>query len=223
MRRVGPSRSPSHSIGRNVAERLRDDITSGFFNPGERINEADISLRYGVSRTPVREAIRQLERDGLVLVQRFRGATVVKLSVRQVEELFETREAIEGMAARLAASRIDEATSHDVLAHLEAHRTQLDLGLTVRPPIDLHHIVLKESGNGYLVATMERLRDLLATLRAESVRVVTRRDQSSREHLAIATRLVERDAEGAEIAMRTHIRSVCANVLAHRSGEEDTI
>lgn len=210
---------PTPGTRSSVVERLRHDITSGYFNPGERINEADVSLRYGVSRTPVREAIRQLERDGLVIVQRYRGATVVKLDRRQVAELFETREAIEGMAARLAALRMDVAHSRDALAQLVAHRAQLDRGEMIRPPIDLHHIVLHACNNAFLVATMARLSDLLATLRAESVRVSTRRLQSSKEHLAIASCLVERDPDGAERAMRAHIGSVCKNVLAHRDSD----
>ena len=221
MSPVHTSRQPAVGTGSSVVERLRSDITSGYFNPGERINEADVSLRYGVSRTPVREAIRQLERDGLVTVQRYRGATVVKLGSRQVAELFETREAIEGMAARLAAVRMDKAMSRDALAQLASHREALERGAMIRPPIDLHHIVLHACKNAFLVATMERLSDLLATLRAESVRVSARRRQSSEEHLAIASCLVERDPEGAEVAMRTHIRSVCANVLAHRESDGD--
>jgi len=215
------TRPPAPGTGSSVVERLRNDITSGYFNPGERINEADVSLRYGVSRTPVREAIRQLERDGLVTVQRYRGATVVKLDSRQVAELFETREAIEGMAARLAALRMDEAKSRDALAQLVSHREELERGAMIRPPIDLHHIVLHACKNAFLVATMERLSDLLATLRAESVRVSARRQRSSKEHLVIASCLVERDPEGAELAMRAHIRSVCANVLAHRESDSD--
>jgi DNA-binding GntR family transcriptional regulator len=201
-------------------DRLRKDITSGFFNPGERINEAEVSERYGVSRTPIREAIRQLERDGLVSAQRYRGATVVKLDDAKVAALFETREAVEGMAARLAARHLPQAKSAEILSALNEHRDQLHSDMTIRPPVDLHQVVLKECRNAYLMATMERLRDMLATLRAESVRVVTRRRQSSTEHLAIAVCLYEGDEDAAEAAMRVHIRSVCRNVLNQRLGAE---
>ena len=204
-----------------VAERLRDDILRGALRPGERINEADVSARYGVSRTPVREAIRQLARDGLVDVQPYRGASVVKLGRDEIRDIFEAREAIEGMAARLATQRMSDTRRLEILSELQAHRRAIEGGRDVRPPIDLHAVLLEESKNPLLSATMERFTSLLATLRAESVRVKARRERSSREHLATAERIAEGDADGAEAAIRAHIRSVCANVLkVHDDAEE---
>lgn len=202
-----------------VAARLRRDIIRGELRQGERLNEVDISVRYGVSRTPVREAIRQLARDGLVEVQPYRGASVIKLGSQEIRNIFEAREAIEGMAARLATQRMGEGERLRLLEELKQHRRALESGENIRPPIDLHAVLLAQSGNPLLKATMDRFQDLLATLRAESVRVEARRERSSREHLATAERLAEGDADGAEAAMRAHIRSVCTNVLKLQEAE----
>jgi DNA-binding GntR family transcriptional regulator len=196
-----------------VASRLRREIIRGELRQGERLNEVEISVRYGVSRTPVREALRQLARDGLVEVQPYRGASVIKLGQQEIRNVFEAREAIEGMAARLATQRMDGSERLRLLDELKQHRRALESGENIRPPIDLHAVLLAHAANPLLTATMERYHDLLATLRAQSVRVEARRERSSREHLATAERVAEGDADGAEAAMRAHIRSVCTNVL----------
>lgn len=203
----------------SIADRLRDDIVRGDIYPGERLNEADLSGRYGVSRTPIREAIRQLEQEGLVVVQRYRGASVVKLTRTQIASLFETREAIEGMAAQLATTRMPATTAQRLFTDLNDHAEALRAGADLRPPFDVHQAILDASENEFLVSTMARLQSMLATLRAESVRVVARRSQSSREHLAILDAISKGDAIAAEQAMRAHVRSVKRNVLGLQESE----
>lgn len=204
----------------SVAERLRRDIVRGRIFPGERLNEAELSERYGVSRTPVREAIRQLEQEGLVTVQRYRGASVIKLTEGQIRSLFEAREAIEGMAAFLATERMPREHVDDVLAALQEHSEALRAGEDLRPPVDVHQVILNGSGNEFLQSTMSRYQGMLATLRAESVRVASRRSQSSREHIAILDAIHKGDAIAAEQAMRAHVRSVKRNVLGFLGSDD---
>jgi len=204
----------------SVAERLRNDIVRGEIYPGERLNEAELSEKYGVSRTPVREAIRQLEQEGLVVVQRYRGASVIKLRPPQITSLFEAREAIEGMSAFLATERMPKQRVGDILDKLYEHAEALHGGEDIRPPVDVHQAILDGSENEYLQSTMSRYQGMLATLRAESVRVASRRSQSSREHIAILDVIHKGDAIAAEQAMRAHVRSVKRNVLTFLKADD---
>lgn len=208
------SRSADHDRHASVAERIRNDIVGGEIFPGERLNEAELSEKYGVSRTPVREAIRQLEQEGLVFVQRYRGASVIKLKPVQIRSLFEAREAIEGMSAFLATERMPKRLVGDILDKLYQHADALHGGEDLRPPVDVHQLLLDGSANEYLQSTMSRYQGMLATFRAESVRVASRRSQSSREHIAILDAIHKGDAIAAEQAMRAHVRSVKRNVLS---------
>jgi|SRR5690625_2097203 len=202
----------------HVYDSLRNGIIRGDLFPGEKINEQEISDRLGVSRTPVREAIRQLEREGLVRVQHYRGAFVVKLGVQEIKDIFETREALEGMAARLASTRMSKSKMYSASSALEEQLAQLSAGEDVPPATDLHDLILEGSKNRQLVTTMSRLRGQLATLRYVSTRGERRRLASNEEHRVIIEALLQRQPDQAEAAMRAHVRSVCTNLLKLKEG-----
>ncbi len=99
-----------------VLERIRDDIASGRILPGQALRQADIATRYGVSATPVREALRVLESDGTITYSPHRGATVTELSPEQVRDLYLLRAEVEGLATQLAVERSDQAHIEQVIA-----------------------------------------------------------------------------------------------------------
>src|SRR3984893_10219950 len=105
------SRTPERRLFREeIREQLIDDILSGRLPPGTRITETRLAQQFGVSQAPVREALRDLELFGFVVSSPFRGTQVRKISTADLLEMYPLRAAIEGVAAREAASRVDEAT-----------------------------------------------------------------------------------------------------------------
>ena len=110
------------AAGDEIAELLRDAIISGEYKPRERLIEAELSQRYNVSRTPVREAIRNLAAAGLVTVEPYKGAVVADLDVDEIREIYTVRVALEGLATRLAAARVPE----EALQQLAALEEELD-------------------------------------------------------------------------------------------------
>lgn len=98
-----------------VLERLRQDIRDGKVNPGQPLRQAELAERYGVSPTPVREALRLLEAEGAISYSPHKGATVVEFSDQRIEDLYRLRAAVEGLATQLAVERIEEGVIEDVV------------------------------------------------------------------------------------------------------------
>src|SRR5262245_2078621 len=144
-----------------VYEALRRDILERTFVPGEPLTEQDLSRRYGVSRTPVREALAKLERDRLVRVVPKKGAFVRSISHDDVRELYQIREALEALAMRLAAPRFErselqgfEARFRDIKAR-GARATPADVRALGE---ELHAVVLKRAGHARLLEALQEIR-----------------------------------------------------------------
>jgi DNA-binding GntR family transcriptional regulator len=186
---------------------LKTRIMSAALPPGASLNEMEIAAALGTSRTPVREAIRKLEQEGLAMRYPNRGAIVTKLSMTDVLEIWQLREILEPAACRLAADRIDRAALDRLevaLRELRGHGVgpeayeaffQADTGL--------HGLIVDATGNATLRRVLEMLNE-----RIVQVRVVTspaRFRHAVDEHLAIIGALKARDADEAMDAMRRHL------------------
>jgi DNA-binding GntR family transcriptional regulator len=192
---------------------LKTRIMSAALPPGASLNELEIAEALGISRTPVREAIRKLEQEGLAMRYPNRGAIVTKLSMKDVLEIWQIREILEPAACRLAAARVDDRALdriEKVLLELKQRPVGADgYEAFLRADLELHGMVLEASGNG----TLRQVVDLLNE-RIIQVRVVTsppRFQRSVDEHLAIVGALRTRDAGAAADAMRRHL----ANAREH--------
>jgi len=190
-----------------VFARLRDAIWEGRFTGGERIPEEEIAHLLGVSRTPVREALRRLQERGLITVGAGRSLVVAELSQSQVLELYAMRELLEGSAARFAARHANEAEIdllNRVLDELEKH------GEDARALISLnrrfHRTICEAAHNRYLIQTLDGMHDALALLHSNTFRVPNRRSLSDTEHRRIVQAIARRDADEAEQAARDHVR-----------------
>lgn len=111
----------SKSVRQDIYERIRDDITYGHLMPGERLTEKKLSDIYHVSRSPIREALRQLQSEGLIRFERNKGMEVPKLTIKQVEEIYDTRALLEGYAVRISVGHL----TGDDLRHLSALHKRL--------------------------------------------------------------------------------------------------
>ena len=195
-----------HSRAEFVHAILGGAILAGKFSGGERVREEEVAELLGVSRTPVREALRRLQAQGLLEPRAGRGLCVVALGPQQVLELYEMREVLEGAAARLAA-RHASASEVSLLENL------LDACSVAEQDADrlagvnrlLHHAIYDASHNRYLLSALRGVYDSMALLGATTFTVTGRSKLANQEHRAIVQAIARRNAEAAEKAARLHI------------------
>ena len=186
---------------------LRDAIWDGRFAPGERIPEEEIARSLGVSRTPVREALRRLQERGMLTIGAGRSLVVAELSKQQVLELYAMREILEGSAARFAAQHANEAEIdmlHGLLGELDKCRDNPRLSVSLNRRF--HRAVCDAAHNRYLIATLDGMHDALALLNSNTFRVPNRRSESDAEHRRIVRAIERRNPDEAEKAARDHVR-----------------
>lgn len=194
-----------------IADRLRDAISTGVFNAGQRLVEADITREFGVSRGPLREAFRRLAAEGLVDLQHHRGARVRRLSRKEVLALYEVREALEGLAARLAARTVRKAKADaDRLSDLSiAMSLALDHGALSRY-VELnqqfHDELVELSDNATLGGLVRQLQVPLFRLQFRSLVDTASLRLGQADHEAITAAVARGDEDAAEAAMKLHIR-----------------
>jgi DNA-binding GntR family transcriptional regulator len=202
--------SPVLSTVESIVADLTHAIASGELRGGERLVEADLTRRFDVSRGSVREAMRRLTAEGLVEVHFHRGARVAHLSRAEVYGLFDLREMLEALAARLAAARLsvdgNEASMNSLEAQMreaaEAHQAEAYSLLNSR----FHDLIVAMSGNAHLPAMLGQLRTKAMRFQARQLISSETIMQSFREHAAISAAIRSGDADTAEAAMRGHIR-----------------
>lgn len=205
-RRKKKRNAPPGSRADFVREKVREGIRGGRYQPGERIRENELADWLNVSRTPVREALRRLESEGLLTFVSWRGVVVTELDRTQVGELYAMREILEGAAARLAARHISDVELDVLDQLLSAADTVTD------DPAELadlnqqfHETIQAAAHNRYLTESLEQHRNALALLRGTTYAVEERAQQAAREHRAIVKAIRERDPDRAETAARKHI------------------
>lgn len=209
-----------------VHHKLRDQILEWHVLPGAMLGESELAQRFGVSRTPIREALQALERDGLVAITPQRGAVVTDVSISSVSQLFQMRDALETYAARLAA-RQGELDVFDELA-MELHRVHsrlegIPLGTAIPDELHLAHrsvisrfddAIRAATRNTYLQASLRDVYAHVARLRRLSQLNPERTRQAAAEHIAICLAICARDEDLAAQKTAEHLRHSLRNVLA---------
>jgi len=209
-------------LGEKLVQQIADIIHSGEFAPGSEVNEALLAQRFGVSRGPVREALRRLQGVGLISRAPYLRAHVVDLDIAQVVDLFQMREAMEGMAARLAAERMSAADAARLLADLEADRRAWIGGQQVpaNRSFDFHQRVVEGSQNQRITETLNGdLHQLFRLYRRQSGADLRRKSDAYLEHWQIMRAIITRDPDLAESLMRSHIARASANLVRARQPE----
>jgi DNA-binding GntR family transcriptional regulator len=204
------------SLRERIVRRLRDAIITGDFPATTRLREPELASRLGVSRTPLREAIRQLEAEGLVHTVPRVGTFVSEVHPGDVENTYAIRAVLEGLAARQAAENLDPAKAarlREVLAELERKRT--DYRVYHEAAGRFHELLFALSANERLQALYQSLTHQVARLRSLSLAIPQRPDLSFREHRRIATAVLHGRGREAEQLMRAHIEGARA-VLRQR-------
>ncbi|MDD2897769.1 MAG: GntR family transcriptional regulator [Desulfuromonadaceae bacterium] len=193
------------TLRERILENIRDAILSGSLKAGSRVSEPELAERYGISRTPIREAFRQLESEGYLTVIPRRGAVVSELSPKDIEEFYAIKSIMEGYAARLACVRFTEKdldrlqATNDKLAELARIG---DIKHFFKVHSDFHEQFIKASNNEKLYELIAGLVTKFQRLRFTSLNLPGRMLVSVQEHEKIIDAFRKRDADLAEALVR---------------------
>ncbi|MEN6412164.1 MAG: GntR family transcriptional regulator [Veillonellales bacterium] len=210
-RRLLPIRLDSYQPLREVVcETLREAIVNGVLKPGERLMEIQLAEELGVSRTPVREAIRKLELEGFVIMIPRRGTYVADLSIKDVNEVFEVRTSLDVLAAGLAAERITDEELEQMerlLVQIGEYIEQGDMDKIVEADSQFHDILYQASRNDRLVGIINNLREQLTRFRSMSMSYPGRLKNTLEEHGRLVEAIAARDVELAQQLATEHMEN----------------
>lgn len=207
------------SLRYKVFKYIKAQIINGHYKPGDNLVESKMADELGVSRTPIREAIRLLELEGLVETTPNKGAVVLGISNKDVEDIFAIRELIEGLAARWAAERmsvVDKKEMQKIIDLMDFYYQKGDLDELAELDNKFHQIIYEASGSKILNLTLGNLHQYVQMARLESLKVPHRVEQTMLEHHAIMESFLESDPEKAEKALSQHVKNACINIKTHK-------
>jgi DNA-binding GntR family transcriptional regulator len=196
----------------NISQRLRDEIENevltGQLMPGDRLDEVALANRFGVSRTPIREALLQLSAAGLIEVRPRRGAIVASVGTERLVEMFEVMAELEGLAGRLATRRHTDADTKAILEAHEACRRAAGSGDSDAYYYEnerFHYAIYHASHSQFLFEQCSTLHRRLKAYRRLQLRVRNRVARSFAEHEQVVAALLAGDGERASAALRDHV------------------
>ncbi|MCQ2509973.1 MAG: GntR family transcriptional regulator [Lachnospiraceae bacterium] len=191
-----------------VFHTLRRAILQGNLKPGERLMEIKLANRMGVSRTPIREAIRMLELEGLVVMIPRKGAQVAKITEKDLRDVLEVRMGLEQLAIKFASQRISDIQIDELFrASKEFAKAVSEENLTeiAEADVHFHDLIYKATGNERLIQLLNNLREQMYRYRIEYLKSQAIRDSLVKEHDILCEKLKARDMEGAIEIMESHI------------------
>lgn len=206
------------SLRNKVFKYIKSQIINGHYNPGESLVESKLAEELGVSRTPIREAIRLLELEGLVETTPNKGAVVLGISGKDVEDIYAIRLAVEGLAARWAAENMnstDKKELHKVLDLMEFYAQKDDVDEVAELDNKFHEIIYQASGSKILNLTLSNLHQYLQMARLESLKAPSRLLETIIEHRMIVDSF-NNNADEAEKALTDHVRKAYKNIHDHK-------
>ncbi len=206
-----------------VFHSLREAILSGRLKPGERLMEMPLAQTLGVSRTPVREAIRKLELEGLAVMIPRKGAEVARITKKQLQDVLDVRKALEALAVQLACRHMaKEEITRLEHAHLRVRDMagKKDVKAMVKADVHFHDIIYKAANNDKLLQILNNLRQQMYRYRMEYLKNVQNHKVIVQEHERILEAVRTADEERAAEAMRRHIVNQEKGILLLMAEEE---
>lgn len=195
---------------------IKGAILRGEIPPGEVISNEQLSSWLGISRTPIREALLELQKGGMVTIHRGKGTEVARLSRKDVVEIFETREALEVKSCELMIERMGEKAIDALEAILDRQSRDSSQGNELgflEGDNEFHLLLAKGSGNGRLYRAVEAMRDQCMLLGTYALRQENRMAEVLGEHRDIVDALRRRDPSAARVAVLAHLKRSCEDVL----------
>ncbi len=191
-----------------VFNTLREAILRGDLEPGERLMEISLANRLGVSRTPIREAIRKLELEGLVVMIPRRGAQVASITAKDLKDVLEVRTSLEVLSVELACDRMEQAQLDDLKVALEAFEKALsgtDVTEIAGKDVHFHDVIFESTGNARLIQILNNLREQMYRYRLEYLKDFSNHERLLEEHKQLMAALEARDKAQAVEIVRAHI------------------
>ena len=204
---------------------LRKAILTGRLKPDERLTEIKLGKLLGTSRTPIREAIRKLELEGLVTIVPGSGARVSRMTLADLEEVMQIRRALEQLSAELASKRITPEEAKELRAACDVFEKAIEAGDTptiTEADAEIHDAIMRASGNSKLVKMLGSLADNIYRYRYEFIRDDGHFDQLIREHRELCSAIIIHNTEKATEVSRRHIENTWLFIKARilDGGEE---
>ncbi len=200
-----------------VFQTLREAILKGELKPGERLMELQLASKLGVSRTPIREAIRMLEQEGLAVTVPRKGAEVAKMTEKNMEDVLQIREALDDLAVQTACDKMTEQQLVELTLAKKNFENAIQAGnlkKIVEFDVEFHDIIYEATDNPKLVAMLNNLREQIYRYRVEYLKEKENYPRLIKEHEAILNALKMKDREKAVDYMRCHIRNQAEAVKA---------
>jgi len=207
-------------LSKKVYRILKSRIIEGSFKPGEKLLESRIAKQLGVSRTPVREALRQLVAEGFVKMSPNQAIMVNDISIKDLREVLQIRGVLEGLAAHLAAVLITEEKINELEAcnkKMEKFLDQNNVLAFSKESDKFHELILEVCGNDRLVQIRKNLAEQIYRFRNISLHIPGRLESALKEHREITEALKHGDADKADTLSKKHIASVLKNILSYEN------
>jgi DNA-binding GntR family transcriptional regulator len=208
--------TPSVTLAESLRAKLEEAIAAGRLEPGSRLDEQEIAQRFGVSRTPVREAFRLMAANNLVELRGRQGATVRAIKAQELLEMFQVMAELEGLCARLAARRVSEAWGREI-TDIHQRLVVIGQGGDIDAFYDInqafHEAIYEASRNAFLADQTRKLRNQVAVYRRRVTRMPNRIADTVREHEEIMQAILARHPERAHSAMRDHVNLLGYDLL----------
>jgi len=215
-----------HTLGGRIYHKIREDILNGIYQPDEELRENTIGKSLGVSRTPVREALRQLELEGLVYIIPNKGAYVKGISMEDIRDIYMIRSRLEGLSARLAAEKMTNEQLEEleeVILLAEFHANKGHYEKVFEMDSKFHKMLYEASGSKQLHHLLTDYHHYVQRVRKRSVSEMNRAGRSTEEHKRILDAIRDRDPDRAEELAKEHIVNTIRNIERTGMGtkEED--
>lgn len=205
-------------LSQKVYRILKTEIVKRYLKPGTKLLEVKIAKQMGVSRTPIREAIRELAAEGFVKIIPNQGVIVSIASIEDTQEVLQIRSVLEGLAARLATKVINGEEIKELEKYIEQmeYYANKDNALAFsKIDVEFHELILNICGNNRLIQIRKNLSDQAHRYRIRSLSIPGRLKHSLKEHQEIVKALKRKDSEQAGRLSQKHIENVIENILAH--------
>ena len=203
-----------------VAHRIREAILKGYYKPGERLDQTELAELLGVSRSPVRDALKRLAAEGLVTLHPHRGAMVAELSREELEEIYLIRRVLEGLAARLAVPNINAEQLEVLRTILERMDRTEDAEAWIELNYRFHHTIYRAANRPRLLEIIDNLRKTVAPYIRQYISSAEYRHQAQISHWRIYRACEERNPTLAEEETIQHLQAVVDGVLVHWQGAD---
>ncbi|EDL65585.1 GntR family transcriptional regulator [Bacillus sp. SG-1] len=216
----------SRSIRELIYEVLKEGILNGNYEPGEHLRERELATEFNVSTTPIKEALRQLGKEGLVVTKARKGTFVSNSVMSSVEEITLARAALEGVAAGLAALKRTEKELEELQSYIQRMKeyTEKKDSEKLEKINGLFHDAIRNAAkNDYISHQIESVRSFDQFIRKKALSDKEEHTRAFEEHLLIFTNIKEMNGEGAENAMRSHINRTKKFALGKTTGDSNNV